>query len=156
MSTKSLYVKKVHDSLHVIWRWNKKPLQMDHCASGKTQGFKSANCLWILHIQQQKVKINCWGMKVIGTKSLASQLRSPPLIVGKIQSSKLQSSSPSSTALTSRLLIFKGGPPARARRTTFWVLEVKPRPNLSDLYGISGSCPQIVHPPSSTDRKSVV
>ena len=33
--------------------------------------------------------------------------------------------------------------------TTFWVLEVKPRPNLSDLYGIFGSCPQIVHPPSS-------
>ena len=47
------------------------------------------------------------------------------------------------------LLIFKGGPPARARRTTLWAPEVKPKPNLSDLYGISGSWPQIVHPPSS-------
>ena len=122
---------------------------MDHCASGKTQGFKCANCLSILQIQQN-VKINYWGMKVIGTKSLASQLLSPPLTAGKIQSSRLQSSSPSSTALASQLLIFKGGPPARARRTTFWALEVKPRPNLSDLYGISGSYPQIVHPPCST------
>ena len=26
---------------------------MDHCASGKTQGFKCANCLWILQVQQK-------------------------------------------------------------------------------------------------------
>ena len=108
---------------------------MDNCASGKTQGFESASCFWVLQIQQNK-KINYWGMKVIGMKSLATQLLSPPLTVRKIQSSRLQSSSPSSTALTSRLLIFKGGPPARARHTAFWALEVKPKPNLSYLYEI--------------------
>ena len=109
--------------------------------------------VWIVceyYNSNRNVKINYWGMKVIGTKSLASQLWSPPLIVGKIQSSKLQSSSPSPTVLTSRLLIFKGGPLARAQRTSFWALEVNPKPNLSDLYRISGSCPQMVHPPSST------
>ena len=30
-------------------------------------------------------------------------------------------------------------PPARARRTTFWPVAVNPKPNLSDLYGMSGS-----------------
>ena len=32
---------------------------------------------------------------------------------------------------------------------------MKPRPNLSDLYGISGSYPQIVHPPSSITALAV-
>ena len=43
---------------------------MDHCASGKTQGFKSANCFNIT--DPKNVKTNYYGIKVIGTKSLAS------------------------------------------------------------------------------------
>ena len=86
---------------------------MDHCASGKTQGLKSLNCLII--IDPTKFKDNyCW-IKVIGTKSLASQLVSHPSIVGKIHSSRSQLSSLSSTVLTPWLLIHKGGPLARAR-----------------------------------------
>ena len=91
---------------------------MDPCASGKTQGFKSAKIVLILQIQQN-VKIDYYGIKVIGPKSLASHFLSPPLIVGNIQFSKSQLSSSSSTALTSQLLIFRGGPLARVQRTTY-------------------------------------
>ena len=123
---------------------------MDLCASGKTQGSKSMNCLWIITDPTEMEKINYCGMKVNGTKSFASQLHSPPPTVGKIQSSKLPSSSLSSSALTPRGLIFTDGPPAWERRMAFWPVEVNPKPKLSDLKGKSGSWPQMVDPPSST------
>ena len=53
MSTKGLYVEKRPCFIECHMKMKIKPLQMDHYASGKIQGFKSANCFWILQVQQK-------------------------------------------------------------------------------------------------------
>ena len=84
----------------------------------------------------------------MGIKSFASQLLNHPSTVGKIQSSKWSSSSSSSTTLIPWRVILTGGPPALEWRITFCPAAVNPNPNLSVLWGKSGSCPYTVLFPS--------
>ena len=121
---------------------------MDRCASGKTQGFKSLKCFNITDPTKCKDKL-LWD------KSDRDKISSLPVVEPSTDSWEDPILQVVAIFIIlyrvdlTFLLIFKGGPLARARRTTFWAPKVKPKPNLSDLYGISGSWPHIVHPPSS-------
>ena len=108
MSTKFV-CKKRPWFIDVIWKWDNNPYKWTIVPRVRHKVLKSK--LFNYYKSDENLKDNYSWRKVIGKKSLASQLLSPPLIVGKIHSSRSQLSSLSSTALTPWLLIHKGGPP---------------------------------------------
>ena len=79
---------------------NKNPYKWTFVPRVRHEVKKSMNCLRIIIDPKEMEKINYYGMKVIRTKSFASQLHGPPPTVGKIQSSRMPDSSLASSALT--------------------------------------------------------